>query len=1023
MSTHFHLDYETYSKCSIKKFGGYRYANDPSTVILLAAIARGDEKPLVWDYSEPDSEESRIALILLKEAAESGEIIYAHNAPFEMAVSSYKWWGTFGFRPPSLMQWRCSQALARRAALPQSLDELGSVLNISKQKDKRGKQLIDIFCIPRTRGKLKGTRIQPTDEGEVTVGGVKMEIAEAWELFREYCRRDVVAEREIGKLLASFELKGEVLASFQFDLRMNLRGLPVNIPALYRAQKIVEAATADEVRRCYKLCGLSPTQVQAVLKWLRERGYPGEDLREETMSNALVAPGEMTPEAIEVLNIRSRIAFSAVKKIPTMIGAACDDGRVRGVLQWSGATRTHRWSSKIIQAQNFKRPTVKDTHSAYQNICDGFDQEFLGLLYGNPVEVVASCIRHFIHDQDCDFLVADYSNIEARIVPWLAGQQSLLDAFRRGDDPYVLMAAKVFDKPADEVTKDERFVGKQLVLGAGYAMGWEKFSETCKKQGRVLDDDLCKTAIKVYREENSEIAGMWRALQRAAVDTIENPGKRFTVRGKITFYMARNLPFPALIIRLPSGHNLVYPWPGLSTVFIFDRGKYPTLQQAQSAKRRWQAQREKDRKAGKLTPEELEEEEPRVWETKSIHFMGVDPLTKKWGKRLTYGGSIMENCFAGETEVLTPQGWKRIDSLSGEKVFDGVDFVSYQSAKVTENVTTIKLDTLWVTPKHLILTKDGWVRAEAANIQSAYEMYVQRPHRTEIRAVDSAAESPKHRKECHMGMPMRVWKQSHGGDRRFEKGQGVWLQVPAEDQHLSQHVRAPHLPCVESNGGPLQKPQMQIMGLLWGKGDSCMRAVDGPCKILGGHGADLGKGHDIGKEKQLQGLQPQKLRLGYTLPTSCEPLKRHLCENPFGNLLRNRSGQALRHSQIDIFQPFEERVDRREAFKTRREPVYDLINCGPRHRYVVRGKNKKPIIVHNCSQAIAGDFISHGVLRAEEKGYEVVSLIHDEALASYRPEEGQTAEEFRDLLCTLPPWAQDFPLKADAGIIPFYSKD
>ncbi len=702
----YHLDYETFSRCDIKKFGGYRYASDESTLILLAAIARDNEKPLLWDVSRQDSEESCEAQDLLLEACVSGDPIYAHNAPFEMAVSHYKFWQTFGFMGPQLEQWRCTAAMARRAALPQSLGELGAVLNISKQKDKRGAKLIDIFCCPRTRGKLKGQRILPTDTVTVTVTGEEMMACEAWELFRNYCRRDVVAERAIGKMLRPFELRGEVLQGFQFDLRMNLRGLPVNIDALHRAQRLVEDATEEEVARCYEICGIGPNQVQKLLGWLRERGYGGENLREDSMDNALLIPWEMTEEAVEVLKIRTRVAFSAVKKIPTMIGAACTDNRIRGVLHWSGAIRTHRWSSKIIQAQNFKKPTIKDTHSAYQHICDGYDHNFLGLLYGNPVEVVASCIRHFIQDEDCDFLDADYSNIEARIVPWLAGQTSLLDAFRRGDDPYVTMAAKVFEKPAVDVTRDERFVGKQLILGAGYQLAWEKFKAMCLKYGRDLDDELCQTSIKVYREENPDIVSLWRAMQRGAVNAIENPKNRYRVRGKITFYMARELPYPALIMRLPSGHNLVYPWPKLRKVWIFQKKKYPSLYEANKA---WK----------KAKKEETLEEDDRVWETQSIHYMGVDPLTKRWGPRTTYGGSLTEN----------------------------------------------------------------------------------------------------------------------------------------------------------------------------------------------------------------------------------------------------------------------------------------------------------------ASQAIAGDFISHGVLRAEEKGYEIFTLIHDQALSAYRPEKGHSVEEFRDLLCVLPPWALDFPLKADCGIQPFYTKD
>ena len=749
-------------------------------------------------------------------------------------------------------------------------------------------------------------------------------------------------------------------------------------------------------------------------------------------------PAIMGPEAIKALRIRSRVSFAAVKKIPAMLNIAGSDGRVRGSLSWSGAIRTHRWSGKLIQPQNFKRPTIKDTPEAYQAICDGWDHEMLSMVWGNSIETVASCIRHFIQEPDCQFLDADYANIEARIVPWLAGQENLLQAFRDGLDPYIMMAAKVFSKEVLEVTKDERFVGKQLVLGAGYQLGWEKFQAMCLKYGRTLEDELCQTAIKVYREENDQIVSLWRVLQRAAVDAIQNPGSKYKVRGKVTFGMASNLPFPALLARLPSGHHLVYPWPGLEQIWLFDKGKYPTKEQAERAYARWRFQREKDRKAGKLTEEQLAEEDPRVWSSQQISYKGPDPVTHQWGKRYTYGGSICENCWAGETEVLTPQGWKRIDTISNEMVFDGVEFVQHQGLKKTKEATTIPLDTLKVTPDHLILTPfAGWVKAKQVNIHAAYQKFKtcfretcledEGYNRTRLWVSDSS-ESPAAGwvQTGEMALPVQVWGDPNADNFRANKrGQNLQPSVPIGEQRHPQNGYSPGLPCVEGDGCPLQAAYPPSVGQLWGEGDHGLQTVGEFCSVLEGYGPNLPGRSVLGTEKQCQGLQPAELQMGYISGASEKHQKQHKNMDPVGHHDRGGSSRQMWDQPDDNLLPVGTGHQRETAICQTgcKEPVYDLVNCGPRHQYVVRGGNKRPVIAHNCTQAIAGDFITYGALKAEEAGYGIVLLIHDQALAQFRPEAGQSAEGFQKALCTLPPWALDFPLVAECNAVKYYTKD
>lgn len=628
MSTIYHLDYETYSPLNIKDVGAFRYAEHPQCEITLCCIAKGDDEPLLWDRYDPFG--SMAAEELIEEMACGDGLIYAHNSQFETAVSRYKFKQTFGFDPPALDRWRCTASMARRASIPWSLAECGEFLKLGIKKNPLGMQLISIFCCPQTRGKRRGERILPTDDVLVTLDGKKVHASEAWKLFRAYCIDDVKTERGVHHSLPAFELKGDALEGFFLDSEMNHGGVPVNLAAIEWAIRLSEEAAEIEGTRFSELTGLKPSQREKVQDWLNERGYDRDNLQEATITNRLENPSGMTPEATEALGIRSRVSFAAVSKLASMSEIACGDSKVRGAFMWAGALRTHRWAGRLIQPQNFRRPTIKGTHEAYEAICGGVDLEGLEFLWGNPLEAIASCIRHFIHSPGHQFFDVDFSNIEARITPWLAGQDDLLQAFRDGRDPYVEMGAFIFSVEEKDITKDQRFVGKQAIIGAGFQIGWEKYQTMCAGYGVNLSDEVCQAAVSAYREKNDKIVSMWKLMQQAAVNAIENPEEVFLVRDKIKFFMARTLPYEALVMMLPSKHCLFYPLPQIRVQWMFKKNKYETEEQANYAF-------ERARKSGKL------EDYDRVWKTKAISFWGQEPISKKWMRRDTYGGKLLEN--------------------------------------------------------------------------------------------------------------------------------------------------------------------------------------------------------------------------------------------------------------------------------------------------------------------------------------------------------------------------------------------
>ena len=728
----YHIDYETYSEADLRKVGAYRYAADPSTELLIYAIRKNDGPVFVSDSLDSFGENFKAYQLLAEAVYEDDVVIYAHNAQFEAAISKYILQRSFpALRAPALNKWRCTAAMCRRAAIPSSLEKAGEFLGIEHEKDKAGAALIKKFSKPRKPTlKNPATRIYPQDEPI------------EFKKFGEYCRKDVLAESDIHERLKAFELKDDTLASFLFDMKMNDLGVPVNVDALEQTQHMIEQYTEALSEQFKDITGLTPSQTALVLNWLRQRGYPFPNLQAANIDTVLkngadgwscryveherseegaawllknpgkslpiqytkqtLQPVNMDPEAFDALKIRSLVSYAAVKKIKTMMNAACPDGRVRGSLMWSGAERTHRWAGRIIQPQNFKRPTFKGTEEAYGLLCEGAGSEELELLYAPFLEVVASSIRHFIQlPKGQQMIQADFSSVEARGAAWLCGEEKKLEMFRNDEPIYEAMAAKIFGVPIEQVIaehksgdSEKRFIGKQAELGCGYNMGRPKFRGTCeqynyrpsqkmidafkpkfKKQlakmkklaaesepwdewamklpsykwarprnkyvskqfeerqfsvfayresghaRKIVDpdnptpeewydltyDDLANKAVSAWRNDNPNIVQAWKDLDTAAKQAIQNPGKIFQGTNKISFGVTKKVGFKALIMKLPSGHVLVYPKPRL--VWKGEKGK----------------------------------KDPNDYFNIGIQFWGKRTGVVAWGWVDTYGGKLLEN--------------------------------------------------------------------------------------------------------------------------------------------------------------------------------------------------------------------------------------------------------------------------------------------------------------------------------------------------------------------------------------------
>lgn len=600
----------------------------------MFAIAEDGQEPVLWRFDQPDSEESQKAKMLFEFAVDFGSPIYAYNSGFESAISHYRLLKDVGVNPPDVDQFVCTQAMCRRSGIPVSLADSSAFLQLTQEKDKKGKLLIGVFsdqtkAVTLTHGSEKRKSSNPILENPVpwdwtmTLAGESVTVAEAWDMFCSYCRTDVKVEREVHRRLKKFELSGSELEGFLFTSRMNALGAPVNMDAAAHAFVITEEYRKDLERDFQKLTGLMPTQTAKVLAWLQEQGYAEDNLQSATMESML-GSSLLTPKGSKALEIRSYLSFAAIKKVGAILETACPDSTLKGMFTWYGASATGRWTSSGVQLQNARKASIPNPDAAYKDICDKTDLEIFGFLYGNPYEAVASCVRNFIQPSSGNILAVDFSNIESRVAAWLAGQDDLLDMYRSGRDAYKELAVKVFGVKLEDVTKEQRFVGKVGNLSLVFQTAAKTFHETCAAWGMPIDKKLACLTVKTFREENHMFPKTWRAVESSAVKAVKNPGEWFKANDLISFAASNKAPFPRLVMRLASGRDIVMPLPEV----------------VRSTKKH------RDYETG----------ETREWESDDLRFYSSLKNHSGYGMVSTYGGSLFQSATQATARDIMQNG-------------------------------------------------------------------------------------------------------------------------------------------------------------------------------------------------------------------------------------------------------------------------------------------------------------------------------------------------------------------------------
>ena len=533
------IDLETYSDQPLAKTGVYRYVESPDFEILLFAYSVDGGSVQQIDLACGENIPSEILSALEDETVTK----WAFNANFErICLSRFLGYPTGGYLEPD--SWKCSMVWAAYMGLPLSLEGVGAVLGLEKQKLTEGKDLIKYFCQPCAPTKSNGQRTR----------NLPKHALDKWQAFKKYNIRDVETEMSIQARLSKYPVPDSVWEEYHLDQEINDRGVGLDMELVRQAIQMDGRSRSELTQAMKELTSLdNPNSVQQMKQWLADNGVETDTLGKKAVAELLkTAP----PQLQKVLTLRQQLAKSSVKKYQAMETAVCADGRARGMFQFYGANRTGRWAGRIIQMQNLPQNHLDDLSEARGLVrAGGFDA--LEMLYEDVPDTLSQLIRTaFVPQENRKFIVADFSAIEARVIAWLAGEKWRQDVFAEGKDIYCASASQMFGVPVEKhgVNGHLRQKGKiaELALGYGGSVG------ALKAMGALemgLSEDELPALVSAWRQANPKIVQFWWAVDRAVMDAV---ARRTTTKTHGIIFSARN---GMLFITLPSGRSLSYVKP------------------------------------------------------------------------------------------------------------------------------------------------------------------------------------------------------------------------------------------------------------------------------------------------------------------------------------------------------------------------------------------------------------------------------------------------------------------------------
>lgn len=612
------IDFETYCDIDLKKFGLDLYSIHPSCEVLMCAWRLDDGPIRHWDATvEPMPKKLRQAL------EDDDVLIWAFNAQFERVVMNrvLNTW-------PKMERWRCTMALAYMHSFTGDLGMIARQMGIEQEKTKldTGKRLMRLFSMPQ-----KVTKNQPHKRFTAETHPVE------WRMFIEYNIRDVEAECEIKRLLdkPKYPIPAREWEFYALDQIINDRGLPIDRVFVENALAMANRRKDELLERMRAKTGLSnPGSPAQLLPWLQARGYPFGDLQKDSVKKVLTAwqgiqtgelkrekdslyPDKLTKAAVAVLKLRQQQARTSTSKYAALLNAMGEDGRMRYVFQFCGASRTGRFAGRRFQPQNLTMMRDIESEKILVQMTDVIrqnDYEALQLYRKEPLDVLAGLVRSSVRaPRNKKLVVCDLSSIESVVIGWVARCERLLNVFRQGKDAYKDFATELYKVAYEEVTKQMRKMAKPATLGAGYRLGGGEIKEGKKtglwgyaeNMGVEMSRKEAHKNVATFRKVYKEIPQCWYDLEDAIKSVIKRGGSRKV--GPVRFYMAK----PYLVCELPSGRCIFYKNPRIR------REKMEGI----------------DRETG----------ERYVYWKDSISYMGKQQNGSKWLRINSHGGKFIEN--------------------------------------------------------------------------------------------------------------------------------------------------------------------------------------------------------------------------------------------------------------------------------------------------------------------------------------------------------------------------------------------
>ena len=610
------IDIETYSSIDITKCGVYAYTQAEDFEILLFAYAYDEEEVKLIDLASGEE----LPQTIIHDLTSSGVIKTAFNASFERTCL-----GKYLNKPMTANQWRCSAVHSLCVGLPTTLEGVSKCLNLQQQKMSEGKALIRYFSMPCSSSKFKGRRTSNLSEAD----------AQKWEIFKAYCMQDVEVERAIRKRLEQFPMTDKEWELWALDQRINDGGVLVDSVLVQNAINCDEAYENKITREATSLTKLQNPNSPAQLKsWLEGKGLKVERLSKERVKELL---GEVEDDCVKrVLELRRELSKTSVKKYEAMKRVMCSDARVRGLMQFYGASRTGRWAGRLVQIHNLPKNSMDNLGYARQLTKDG-NYEMLELLFDSVPEVLSQLIRTaFIPAVNSRLIVSDFSAIEARIIAYLAGEKWVIDTFKSHGKIYEMTASKMFGVPLENIVKGSpmyelRQKGKIATLACGFggsvgaliAMGAIKMG---------LAEEELRGVVIAWRKANPNIVALWREIENAAILAVSE-NKIVKMQYGLEFSCSRRV----LFIKLPSGRSLAYVKPRIETDVRFNKPK--------------------------------------------LTYEGIEQVTKQWGRISSFGGKLTENIVQAIARDCLAEAMLRLDKAGYKIVFHVHDEVILEVPK------------------------------------------------------------------------------------------------------------------------------------------------------------------------------------------------------------------------------------------------------------------------------------------------------------------------------------------------------